>query len=665
MQALLIAARALHFAAVISLSGVFAFECLVAGPAFQRSGLGAADAAPLRRRLQWLVWASLALLLASGAGWLVAISSEMSGKPLGVALAQGAVTTVLTRTRFGEDWLLRLAFAGLLAMCLVAGTIRRARLGAVLGWARLVFAALMLATLAWAGHGAATPGPSGDFHLAADILHLLAAGLWLGTLPPLALLLAAARLDRNGRWAFVVRIAILRFSTLAVTSVAVLLASGLVNTWFLAGTVPALVGTEYGHLLLGKIALFLVMLAIAAVYLLRLTPRLATAALNSRDIVLCAVAHLRRNALLEATIGLVVLGIVGALGILPPGLHTEPGWPFPFRLEIETLTVGSQILLAALAAVSCVCVVAAVVSAAAGHYRRTAALAGGLLLCLVLGWFPLRPAIEPAYPTSFFAPAEPYDAASVARGAALYAEDCALCHGASGRGNGPAAASLPIRPANLLEPHLFAHSPGDLFWWVSHGRDNGVMPGFAGILKPSQRWDVINFIRARAAGALAGQIGPEVATAGAPEVPDFAFESEGEQKTLRRMLEKGPVLLVLFAPPAPAARLEQLTTAQPRFRASGLHVIAVGLGASPEENPDAGQTLPFVVNVAPEVSSALALFREIGDGGDTELLVDRAENVRACWQMLTGMASPATLIADAERVAQIAVAAPSHAGHTH
>ena len=65
----------------------------------------------------------------------------------------------------------------------------------------------------------------------------------------------------------------------------------------------------------------------------------------------------------------------------------------------------------------------------------------------------------------------------------------------------------------MTQPHLFAHSQGDLFWWVSHGMDEGVMPGFADVLNRNQRWDVIDFIGARAAGALAGEMGPEVATA--------------------------------------------------------------------------------------------------------------------------------------------------------
>jgi len=337
------------------------------------------------------------------------------------------------------------------------------------------------------------------------------------------------------------------------------------------------------------------------------------------------------------------------------------------RLDLATLTVGSRILLAILALGAFAFAIAAVVAAAAGHYRRMAVLAAGFALCLAIGSLPLRPAIEPAYPTSYYSPTEPYAAASIVRGAAVYAENCALCHGAMGHGDGPAAEGLPIRPADLTEPHLFAHSPGDLFWWVSHGRDDGVMPSFTGVLSANQRWDVINFIRARAAGLLARKIGPEVTTTAAPQVPDFAFEAGGLQQTLGQTLETGPVLLVLFAPPAPLARLRQLATELSQPGAAGLQVIAVGLDPAAEEPPNGAQAPPFVGGVSSDVIDALALFRTPDDGGETELLLDRVGNVRARWtaNLPGGLARPTTLLADGERVARIIAAAPSHAGHAH
>jgi putative copper resistance protein D len=663
MEGFLIAARFIHFVAVIMLTGVFAFERLVATPAFRQSGAALANAAGLRQRLGWWAWANLALALVSGAAWLVAVAAGMSGKPLGTALSQGAVPIVLARTRFGEDWQLRLALAVALGFCLLVQRGWRWRDSRAIGGTALLLAAAMLASLAWAGHGAATPGPAGDLHLAADFFHLIAAGLWLGTLPPLILVLAEARRTRDAVWESIVAAVTRRYSALAIASVTVLLAGGLVNTWFLAGTVPALVGTEYGRLLLAKIGLFIAMLIVAAVNLFRLTPRLAAVA--ARNTLWRTIAQLGRNVGIETGLGLGVLAIVGVLGTLPPALHTEPGWPFPVRLDLATLTEGSRILLASLALAACAFAITAVVAAAVGHYRRMAVLAAGLALCLAIGSLPLRPAIEPAYPTSYYSSAEPYDAGSVVRGAAVYTKNCALCHGAMGHGDGPAAAGLPIRPADLTAPHLFAHSPGDLFWWVSRGRDDGVMPGFAGALSANQRWDVINFIRARAAGVLTSEIGPEITSAAAPQVPDFAFEAGGMQQTLGQTLEAGQALLVLFAPPAPLARLRQLAIELPQRGAAGLQLIAVGFGPSSEERPSGAPAESVVVGASSEVIEALALFRAPDDGGETELLLDRAGNVRARWtaSLPGGLAPPTALIVDAERVARIAKATPSHAGH--
>jgi putative copper resistance protein D len=407
MEGFLIAARFVHFTTAILLTGVFAFERFIADPAIRQFGAESASETRLRRRLDWLAWTSLALAVGSGAVWLVMVAAGMSGKPLGAALSQGTVLIVLTRTQFGEDWLLRLAMAVLLGFCLLGQGRRRWRVSGAIGWTALLLAAAILASLAWAGHGAATPGPAGDLHLAADFLHLLAAGLWLGTLPPFALLLAEARRIGDADWAAVARRATRRYSALAVASVTVLLVGGLVNTWFLAGSVPALVGTEYGRLLLTKIGIFIAMLMVAAVNLLRLSPRLASAADGTRDVVWRTVARLRANARIEAALGFGVLALVGALGTLPPGLHTEPGWPFPFRLDAAALTVESRILLAILGVTVCICAIAGAASAAAGRYRRMAGFGAGLALCLAVGWMPLGPAIYRAYPTSYYTPAEP------------------------------------------------------------------------------------------------------------------------------------------------------------------------------------------------------------------------------------------------------------------
>jgi putative copper export protein/mono/diheme cytochrome c family protein len=653
MESLLVAARAVHFAAAISLAGTFTFLSLV---------VSAQPSPRLERQFAVLAWTSLMLAFASGLVWLLLVAAQMSGAPLG-SLSRGIIATVLDRTRFGQVWLMRFGLAVAMALVLLAPRHRRGTLWRLTG---LFVAFGFLVSLAWAGHGAATPGSPGELHLAADMLHLLAAGAWVGSLVPLVLFLAETG-KQGEAGAATARRAVRRFSLLAAISVVVLLVGGLINTWFLAGSVPALLGTLYGWLLLAKIAIFATMVTVGAVNLLRMSPRLAVSPTpRGLPAIRAALDHLRRNAGVEAGLGLGVLVIVAILGILPPGLHTEPGWPLPFRFEPASLAASTRIVLTVLALLAAASLVAAVATAAAGRYRRMMVALTGLVLCLGLGWIVARPAVAPAYPTTFYAPAAPYAAASIARGARLYAQNCALCHGAGGRGDGPAAAGLAVHPADLTAPHLFAHTPGDLYWWVSHGKADGAMPGFAGILRPTDRWDTINFVRARAAGLLSRQVGAQLSLALAPEVPDFAFEIGDRQHTLSRTLPKGPVLLVLLdGLPAPP-RLGQLAAVRQPLAAAGLSLVAVVLGPPVPASAEAASA-PGIATVAPEVAAALALFRDPADGSETDLLLDRAGEVRARWTANSGAGLPdiPTLAADARRVARLPTAAQSHAGHVH
>jgi len=577
--------------------------------------------------------------------------------PLTGVLRGGVVGIVLTQTRFGEDWNLRAALVIVLAVCLaVQGRTRKH----AAGWIGMLAAAAFIATLAWAGHGAATEDvPFDAIHLPADILHLLAAGAWFGALLPLVMLLAQARRDRSQEAVAVARAATLRFSTLGLSCVGTLLVTGVVNTWFLSGSVPALLGTLYGQLLLVKIALFATMIAVASVNQRRFLQRLADVA-SDAALRLRAVGQVGRNASIEASLGVLVIAVVGIIGILPPGLHTEPRWPLPFRLDRSEIPAGAQIVLDLAAAAFALCIAATAFIAARRRYGEMAAAIACLVVFGGVGLVALRPGIVPAYPTTFYASTQPYAAPSIALGAPLYAENCAMCHGATGRGDGPLAGKLPIRPADLTEPHLFAHKVGDIFWWVSYGRDNGVMPGFADKLTPDQRWDLINFLLARAAGVLTDEVGPQISTTAAPPLPDFAFERNGAQNTLSQTLKSGPVLLVLFAAHAPRARFEQLARLEPRLAPAGLHVVAVALDRSTPK-------VPSIVEVSDDVRAALGLFRSRGDGGETELMLDRGSNVRARWTAsgTPGLADTATLLRDAVRVAKIPVAAANHAGHAH
>jgi hypothetical protein len=159
---------------------------------------------------------------------------------------------------------------------------------------------------------------------------------------------------------------------------------------------------------------------------------------------------------------------------------------------------------------------------------------------------------------------------------------------------------------------------------------------------------------------LTDEVGPQISTAAAPPLPDFAFERNGAQNTLSQTLKSGPVLLVLFAAHVPRARFEQLARLEPRLAPAALHVVAVALDRSTSK-------VPSIVEVSDDVRAALGLFRSRTDGGETELMLDRGSNVRARWMAsgTPGLADTATLLRDAVRVARIPVAAANHAGHAH
>jgi putative copper resistance protein D len=634
---------------------VYVFWCVIAWPAFRRTNAAQTLERQLDGPLLLLAWVSLMVAVLSGAAWLAVVASNMSGTPLAAVFQSGVVNIVLTQTRFGEAWMIRGGLIVVLAVCLAVQARNRTYAAAQIG---LLAAGAFIASLAWAGHGAATEDvPFDAIHLPADILHLLAAGAWLGALLPLVILLAQTWRDQNPPAVAAACTATLRFSVLGLSCVGTLLVTGIVNTWFLSGSVPALLGTLYGQLLLIKIALFAAMIAFASVNQRRLLPRLADVPTEA-ELCLQAIRQVRDNASIEAGLGIFVLAIVGVIGILPPGLHTEPRWPLPFRFDLSEIPAGTQTVFDVAAIAFALCLIVTVVLAERKRYRAMVASVTLLVVFGVVSWVALRPGIVRAYPTSFYASTQAYAAPSVARGVPLYKQNCVVCHGATGRGDGPLAGKLAVRPADLTEPHLFAHKAGEMFWWISYGSDNRVMPGFAGKLTPDQRWDLINFVLARAAGVLTRQVSSQINTAAAIPFPDFAFEQNGAQNTLSQTLKNGPALVVLFATPVPRARLEQLAKLQPQLAAPGLRVVAVGLNSSTD-------TSAPIVGVSQDVRAALALFRSPEDGGETELMLDRGGNVRARWTAsgAGGLADAGTLLSDTARVASIPVAAANHAGH--
>jgi mono/diheme cytochrome c family protein len=82
---------------------------------------------------------------------------------------------------------------------------------------------------------------------------------------------------------------------------------------------------------------------------------------------------------------------------------------------------------------------------------------------------------------------------SIAAGQKIYLKRCIACHGKTGNGDGPDAADLGIHPAKLSDPAVREETDGALFWKITVGKKP--MPNYGTRLSPSDRWNVINYLR--------------------------------------------------------------------------------------------------------------------------------------------------------------------------
>src|SRR4051812_41995641 len=80
----------------------------------------------------------------------------------------------------------------------------------------------------------------------------------------------------------------------------------------------------------------------------------------------------------------------------------------------------------------------------------------------------------------------------VKRGGALFATNCAVCHGATGRGDGSVGKYFRAIP-DLSSGAIQAYSDGLIYSIIREGGFN--MPAYAEALNPSERWAVVHFVR--------------------------------------------------------------------------------------------------------------------------------------------------------------------------
>jgi putative copper resistance protein D len=321
---LIVITRAVHIGACLILLSLFAFDMLVARPALRQADRSALQQMEvLRAQFPLLaVWSGF-IAIASGIVWFWIVVAQMTGASLWKMPGIDSIDVAITRTQFGRLWAWRLALmllftlANLFASQKCRHVLWRSRAWQCIG---AIIATTLLASLAWAGHAGATLGVERSIHLTADAAHLIAAGLWPGGLLPLTLLLVQACRSSESSLLLAAGAITRRFSALSLLVVAALAATGLTNSYFLVGSLRALIASEYGRLLMLKVLLFVIMIDLGACNLLRFKPQLALANEQNamqRD----ALRKLTRNVIAELCLGMLVVLIVGALGATPPPRH--------------------------------------------------------------------------------------------------------------------------------------------------------------------------------------------------------------------------------------------------------------------------------------------------------------------------------------------------------
>lgn len=314
------------------------------------------------------------LLVCWPAGWAVARAravvwfglaaaavSALAGLPLqgaadvGAGLSQVtdlAPARALLSTGFGHAHLARLGLLAAIAAMLWALRARRPRRpGRLLSGLLLVVLAGVLGTVAVEGHAAAGAWPTARVPL--DIAHVAAVSVWLGgvamlsvaALPaarhaimraPIAAVearvtvgvgapgvvgtpgvgeLASTRAGEDPKWA--VKVAVQRFSALALGCVLVLVASGLLAAWRQIGELDAITTTHYGQLLLAKTGLLGAVLCFAAVSRRHVHAR-TTRSVDAAQPSTARWSVLARSVRVETALAAVILAVTAVLVATTP-----------------------------------------------------------------------------------------------------------------------------------------------------------------------------------------------------------------------------------------------------------------------------------------------------------------------------------------------------------
>jgi copper transport protein len=536
------------------------------------------------------VWATISQFALMGLliGVILGILSE-AGQTTGNELVwpwAPETSRVVIDTRIGAIMLIRLGLA------LIYVWMLKSRPAGWKFWAGFGSGLALLLSVSLTAHAATQAHPL--IPVLSDWIHMIGMCFWLGGLAYLITGLRGFRRFKLVDQTRLTSLCVERFSTMALVSVGAIGVTGLYAAYLRVGTFSALITSIYGNALLLKQVFVGLLLLLAAINLLFISPRLKKARLQGASEI-DLVGRFGKMVMAEVVLACLLLASVSLLTYLPPAKITPPitdlnasrsaddlrveltispgavgqnaftvrltsgGQPVqvvkeallrftPARnnvppSEVQLLGQGNGTYTAKGSYLSLPgnWQIQAVVRredkfdsyanfnfsvSAPGASRESAAtqnVAGGIILLdgllFALAMFSLKsdPLIRfgiPAVLTTILlmagifyltrpvvavnSQANPIapDEKSIAAGEAIYAAHCVVCHGESGKGDGPLGLALIPRPADLtIHAVPGVHTDAQLYGWITDGFPGSAMPAWRSSLSDTDRWNLVNFIR--------------------------------------------------------------------------------------------------------------------------------------------------------------------------
>lgn len=246
------------------------------------------------------------LALLASFGGMLSLTANMQGIAVG-DIGLSLLASMVADTDVGKAWVVRM----LALVVATAAAIQLDRRPVPAATALSATSAIALASLVWSGHAAAGEGLAGTGHRIADALHMIAAGVWIGAIAAFLILLRpTADCAQQARTALAAH-SLAKFTRVGTICVLGIAATGLINLQMITG-IGRIPNSPYGHLLVAKLALFGIMLALAALNRWRLSPALEAADNET------SIGAIRRSLAMEASAAAAILALVAVLGMLEP-----------------------------------------------------------------------------------------------------------------------------------------------------------------------------------------------------------------------------------------------------------------------------------------------------------------------------------------------------------